>query len=444
MSNETLDEPGVLAKFGVRADQVLDFLTLTGDAVDNVPGVPKVGPKTAAKWLTQYGSLDKVVAHAPEIPGVVGENLRAALDWLPLGRRLLTVKTDCPLPVKASELGIATARRRQLRTLYERFEFKTWLRDIAGADAGAQDAAAGPDAGSTLAGMAARADTRTFAARDTPAADAPRGGAPALRNRARRGGVRALARRDRERGARLLRHRDDEPRSDGGADRRPVVRGRAGPRLLHPARAPLSRCARPAARRTSCCASSRRGSPIPRRRKLGQNVKYDEHVLANHGLALAGVAHDTLLQSYVLESHKPHDMDNLAWRHLNVKTIAYADVTGKGAAQIGFDQVSIEDATAYSAEDADITLQLHRALYPRVAADARARLRLHGDRAAGARRAVHDGAQRRAARRGAARRAKPRARRARDGARAAGVCAGRAAVQSRVAEAARRDPVRRR
>jgi DNA polymerase-1 len=109
----------------------------------------------------------------------------------------------------------------------------------------------------------------------------------------------------------------------------------------------------------------------PERRKLGQNVKYDEHVLANHGLALRGVAHDTLLESYVLEAHRPHDMDNLAWRHLGVKTITYAEVAGKGAKQIGFDQVGIEDATAYSAEDADITLQLHRHLYPQVAADAK-------------------------------------------------------------------------
>ncbi len=122
---------------------------------------------------------------------------------------------------------------------------------------------------------------------------------------------------------------------------------------------------------TRCSAASRRGSPIRATKKLGQNVKYDEHVLANHGIALAGVAHDTMLESYVLESHKPHDMDNLAWRHLNVKTISYAEVTGKGAGRIGFDQVSIEDATAYSAEDADVTLQLHRALYPRLAAEAR-------------------------------------------------------------------------
>ena len=136
MSNETLDEAGVLAKFNVRADQVLDLLTLTGDTVDNVPGVPKVGPKTAAKWLAQYDSLDNVVAHAAEIPGVVGENLRAALDWLPQGRKLLTVKTDCALPLAAADLAIGARDLATLKSMYERYEFKGWLRDLgAGASA---------------------------------------------------------------------------------------------------------------------------------------------------------------------------------------------------------------------------------------------------------------------------------------------------------------------
>jgi len=155
MSNETLDEAGVVAKFGVRADQVLDLLTLTGDAVDNVPGVAKVGPKTAVKWLAQYGTLDAVIAHASEIPGVVGENLRASLDWLPMGRRLLTVKTDCALPVAPAELAPGHPEMDKLRKLYERFEFKSWLRDTQGA--------ASADAAASIADRASRADTRTFA-----------------------------------------------------------------------------------------------------------------------------------------------------------------------------------------------------------------------------------------------------------------------------------------
>ena len=152
MSNETLDEQGVSAKFGVRPDQVLDLLTLTGDSVDNVPGVPKVGPKTAAKWLAQYGSLDNLVAHANEISGVIGENLRQSLEWLPQGRRLLTVKTDCELPLGPTDLLLAPADVPMLRKLYQRFEFKPWLRDLPGDESP-------PDAAGEIAKRAARDDT---------------------------------------------------------------------------------------------------------------------------------------------------------------------------------------------------------------------------------------------------------------------------------------------
>ena len=188
MSNETLDPEGVVAKFGVRPDQVLDLLALTGDAVDNVPGVPKVGPKTAAKWLAQYGSLDNIVAHAADIGGVVGENLRASLDWLPKGRQLLTVKTDCELPVGPRDLAISAVDRAKLAELYGRFEFKSWLRDLA---PGAAPAASAAD---SIAAKAARDDTgRRF---DQPAHARRRGQArrPGLRGRADAGGARALDR----------------------------------------------------------------------------------------------------------------------------------------------------------------------------------------------------------------------------------------------------------
>jgi DNA polymerase-1 len=274
------------------------------------------------------------------------------------------------LPVKALDLRIATADAAALKTLYQRFEFKSWLRDIAGADASAQDATAGPDAGSALAGMAARADTRTFAARDTPAVDAP---AAVPRHYETVLDAAAFARwRDEIANAELVCFDTETTSLDPMAAR---IVGLSF--AVEPGRAcyiPLGHRYPGAPDQLAQDDVLRELAPWfadPATKKLGQNVKYDEHVLANHGLALAGVAHDTLLQSYVLESHKPHDMDSLAWRHLNVKAIAYDDVTGKGAARIGFDQVSIEDATAYSAEDADITLQLHRALYPRVAADAR-------------------------------------------------------------------------
>src|SRR5947209_6348450 len=134
MSNETLDEEGVTAKFGVSPQQVLDLLTLTGDSVDNVPGVPKVGPKTAAKWLSQYGTLDNIIAHANEFMGVIGDNLRQSLAWLPQGRALLTVKTDCDLPVKPGDLVMAPIDVPTLRRLYQRFEFKPWLRELPGGE----------------------------------------------------------------------------------------------------------------------------------------------------------------------------------------------------------------------------------------------------------------------------------------------------------------------
>ena len=385
MSNETLDEAGVLAKFGVRADQVLDLLALTGDAVDNVPGVPKVGPKTAAKWLTQYGTLDAVIGHAFEVPGVVGENLRASVDWLPQGKRLLTVKTDCTLLHAPTDLALQTADAERLKTLYERFEFKQWLRDGTGRDsrAGAARAAVDRqsdseptdgksrvDAALASADRAGRSLTRPF---DDPGARAASADAPPA----------------------VPRHYEtvlDEATLErwlGEIERAELVCFDTETTSLDPMQAkivglsfaiepgvacyiPLAHRYPGAADQLPLDATLARFAPWfadASRRKLGQNVKYDQHVLANHGLVLRGVAHDTLLQSYVLEAHRPHDMDNLAWRHLNVKTMTYAMVAGKGAKQIDFDQVSIADATAYSAEDTDIVVQLHRCLYPRVAAD---------------------------------------------------------------------------
>ena len=353
MSNEILDEQSVVAKFGVRADQVLDLLTLTGDAVDNVPGVPKVGPKTAAKWLAEYGTLDNIVAHASEIGGVVGENLRATLAWLPQGKRLLTVKTDCTLQYEPSDLAPQPADRAKLKELYERFEFKTWAKDL---DTGATSA---PDAG-------------TKTAMPTESVAAP------------------LAAR-----AQVPRHYElviDEPAFErwfSAITRAPLVCFDTETTGLDPLRARivgLSFAIEPGHAAYIPLAHTYAGVPdqLPlekvlarlkpwfedaQAKKLGQNVKYDQHILANHGIALAGVAHDTMLQSYVLESHRPHDMDSLAWRYLDVKTIAYADVAGKGASQIDFEQVALDRATEYSGEDADVTLQLHGALHPKIAAD---------------------------------------------------------------------------
>ena len=363
MSNETLDDAGVMAKFGVRADQVLDLLTLTGDAVDNVPGVPKVGPKTAAKWLAQYGSLDNVVAHADEIPGVVGENLRGAIAWLPQARRLLTVKTDCALPVEPTDLKLVRADAAKVRALYERFEFKSWLRDVPGEEA---------DAAGAIAAKAARDDAgrRWDTVSPQPAAT-PQAVIEkhyeTVQDEATL--ARWLATIER---AELTAFDTETTSLD------PMQAEIVGISLsVEPGRA----CYIPVAHRYA-------GAPdqLPRERvlaalapwlaseqhkKLGQNLKYDQHALANHDVALAGVAHDTLLQSYVLESHKPHDMENLAWRHLDLKTLSYDEVTGKGVTRIPFEQVAVDRATEYSAEDADVALRLHRALYPALAGDAK-------------------------------------------------------------------------
>ena len=378
MTNETLDEAGVVAKFGVRADQVLDLLALTGDAVDNVPGVPKVGPKTAAKWLAQYGTLDSVIEHASDVGGVVGDSLRATLDWLPQGKRLLTIKTDCALQHAPADLAPQVADAERLKAMYERFEFKQWLRDGTGREtrADAKGAAApresNADAALARADRIARADTRPFddpAARAAPAAaDAP---PPVPRHYETVLDEAALLRWLKEIERADLVSFDTETT---GLD--PMRAKLVG---LSFATEPGVACYIPLAHRYPGVADQlpfaetlARLAPWfadASRRKVGQNLKYDQHVLANHGLVLRGVVHDTLLQSYVLEAHRPHDMDNLAWRHLNVKTIAYTDVTGKGAKQIEFDQVGIAEATAYSAEDVDIALQLHRRLYPSIAAD---------------------------------------------------------------------------
>jgi DNA polymerase I len=347
MSNERLDMTTVVDKFSVRADQLLDYLSLIGDSIDNVPGVPKVGPKTAVKWLAEHGTLDNVIANADKIGGAVGENLRGALSWLPQGKRLLTVKTDCALPLAPQELVIRPPDADRLRELYERFEFKAWLKDSAQNEAevpsvpSIEERAAEPDA------RARKPIARNY---ETVVDDA-----------AFERWLDALQRAD-------LACFDTETRGLDPMEARivglsfSIEPGRAAyiP-LTHryagvPAQLPIDDVLR----------RLRPWFEDESKKKLGQNVKYDQHVLANYGIALKGVAHDTLLQSYVLESQRSHDMDSLASRHLDIKTIGYADVAGKGAGHIGFDQVSIDKAAEYAAEDADVTLQLHRVLYPKL------------------------------------------------------------------------------
>ena len=346
MSNELLDMTTVIDKFAVRADQLLDYLTLIGDAVDNIPGVPKVGPKTAAKWLAEHGTLDQVIANAGSIGGAVGENLRAALSWLPQGKRLLTVKTDCTLPFAPRELVIQPHDPEKLRELYERFEFRSWLKDVA------QNNAEVPPVT-----VAQEKDVEPEVVRQPIAREYE----AVLDNATFERWLDGIQRAD-------LVSFDTETTGLDPMEARIVGLSFS----FEPGRSayiPLTHRYAGVPTQLPIDDVLRRLKPWfedPTRKKVGQNVKYDQHVLANYGIALAGVAHDTLLQSYVLESQRQHDMDSLAWRHLGVKTISYADVAGKGAGHIGFDQVSIDKAAEYSGEDADLTLQLHGALYPKV------------------------------------------------------------------------------
>jgi DNA polymerase-1 len=345
MNNERLDEAGVEAKFGVPPRLMLDYLTLVGDSVDNVPGVEKVGPKTAVKWLSQYGSLDGVVAHAQEIGGVVGENLRRALPWLPQAKKLLTVYCDVPLPLKPEDLTPQPRGEAELSGLFQRFGFKSWLKDPAQASAATAEPAP----------LAAHAKEEPIARHYETILDEQR--LAEWLNVLDRGALVAF---DTETTgldpltARLVGMSFcAEP---GRAAYLPLAHDYAGaPRQLALARA---------------LALLRPWLEDADKPKLGQNLKYDQHVLANHGVRLRGVAHDTLLESYVLESHLRHDLGTLAERHLHLGTISYDEVTGKGAQRIGFEQVSVERASEYSAEDADVTLRLHQCLYPKVQAEA--------------------------------------------------------------------------
>ncbi len=359
---EILDEAGVENKFGVKPERMIDYLTLVGDSVDNVPGVDKVGPKTAVKWLAQYGTLDNLMKHASEIPGVVGENLRKSLDWLPKARALLTIKCDVELPVKPGDLALRSRDTARLAELFERFDFKSWKRELEGDTPSAAGQARQSDSD---AGVAAEGERAPQLAAE-PLSDnrlPSRNYETVLTEEQLDAWLKKMGKAD-------LVALDTETTSldplkaelvglsfaveAGTAAYVPLGHRYAGaPQQLE---------------RAAVLARMKPWLEDARQAKLGQNAKYDMHVLANQDIRLAGVAHDTLLQSYVLESHRPHDMDSLAERHLGLKTITYDEVTGKGAARIGFEQVAVERATEYSAEDADVTLRLHQALFPQVRA----------------------------------------------------------------------------
>jgi DNA polymerase-1 len=363
-AGEVLDIEGVKAKFGVAPDRIVDYLTLVGDTVDNVPGVDKVGPKTAAKWLAQYGSLDEIVAHADEVKGAVGDNLRRALDWLPMGRKLVTVKTDCELPQVADITTTLVPKdedRTALMELFDRYSFKTWLKEVSQEDAAVD--AAGEVGAEQVTGVVDETEPAI-----KPGADIERVYESILTNESLDAWLARIATAE-------LTAFDTETTSLD-----PMTAKLVGMSFSvepgHAAYLPLTH--------RTLDASGPKQLPLDEtlaklkpwledatKKKVGQNLKYDTHVLANHGIHLEGIAHDTLLQSYVYESHRNHGLEDLARRHLGVEDlVSYEDICGKGAKQIGFDEVAIEVATKYGAEDADLTLRVHRALHPSIARSA--------------------------------------------------------------------------
>ncbi len=364
MNGKRRDLAGVEAEFGVPARLMVDFQTLVGDAVDNVPGVEKVGPKTAAKWLQEHGSLDALVAQADTIKGVAGENLRKALPWLPTGRQLLTIKTDCDLSgwvaglPALDSIAFSDQKTLDLKAFYEKFGFKGLAKALGGTASGDPAASVTPAATGVTASLfddapapSGARDTRydtiltwpdferwltTIEAAELVALDTETTSLDEMK--AEIVGI-SLSVTPGEAAYIPLRH--------------------AGPDA--PAQLPLDEVL---ARLKSWLEDATRA-------KLGQHVKYDRHVFANHGIEVQGYAHDTMLQSYVLEVHKPHNLASLAERHLGRSGISYEDLCGKGAHQIPFAQVPVEQAARYSCEDADQTLDVHLTLWPRLQAEPR-------------------------------------------------------------------------
>lgn len=360
MSGERLDEAGVLEKFGVPPNRIVDYLTLMGDTVDNVPGVPGVGPKTAAKWIAEYGSLDGVIAAAPTVKGKAGENLRGALDWLPMGRKLVTVKLDCELAEHVAgwptldELAFREPDKAPLGEFYKRNGFKAWLEELTGEAPEPKARKTAPSAPGLFdepeppagaEGLARQYDTLlTFEQLDAWIA--------------------------RLRAAPLCALDTETDSLDPMAAR--IVGISFADKPGEAAYIPLAHSGPDAPEQLPMDEVLARLKPWledASAKKIGQNLKYDRHVLLNHGIHLAGVQHDTLLQSYVLEAHKTHNLEALAERHLGRKGLSYEDLCGKGAHQIPFAQVDVAKATTYSGEDSEMCLHLHSVLWPQIEAE---------------------------------------------------------------------------
>ncbi|MHA6206076.1 DNA polymerase I [Dyella soli] len=359
MTNTTTDTAGVVEKFGVQPSQIVDFLALTGDTVDNVPGVPKCGPKTAAKWLAEYGSLDGVMAAAEKITGKIGESLRAALPQLPLSRELVTIKTDVPLELAVSALALRERQLEPLRALFTRYEFKAALKEL---DQGATAAGTPEDAADRVASAPAQGAQGAL----LPPEDASLGMAGVYEL------VTTPAQFDRwlDRIATAPLVAFDTETTSIDSMQADIVGLSLSVEPGYACYVPLSHDypgAPAQLPRDKVLAALKPLFEDASRPKLGQHAKYDINILSHYGIEVQGLRHDSMLESYVWNATATrHDMDSLARKYLGYDTVKYEDVAGKGARQIPFSQVDLDTACRYAAEDADVTLRLHHALWPRL------------------------------------------------------------------------------
>lgn len=335
MNNSLLDPAGVLAKFEVSADQIIDYLALVGDSADNIPGVPKVGPKTAVKWLKEYGSLQNIMDNADQIGGKIGENLRASLTFLPMSYELATIKCDLELNTELKDLALLPPDKDRLKTLYSELEFNSWLRQLneAGDEPAAAVVVSSDVAYETVLELERFNDwLEQLTAADSFAFDTETTSLDYMQ--ARVVGVSFAIEPYKAAYVPFAHDYDGAPQQLSEEQ----VLGSLKPLLEDLAKG-----------------------------KIGQNLKYDKHVLMNHGIVMQGIRDDSMLESYVLDSTSRHDMDTLAQKYLGVTTIHFEDIAGKGAKQITFDKVPLEQAGPYAAEDADITLRLHQHLQAKLA-----------------------------------------------------------------------------
>ena len=347
MSNEKLDIEGVKNKFGLLPNQIIDYLTLIGDTSDNVPGVEKVGPKTALKWLNEYHTLDNIVTNASQFSGVVGENLRKALDWIPKAKDLITIRCDLDIDKNWDNLKPKAQDQSALENLYQRFEFKNWLNEI-------KDGAHKENNSSYVSAEKVSIKSPSqFISKikyDTIFDEA-------LLN--------SWLKKVKEKSYLCV---DTETNSLDPMQAKIVGISMA----VTPGEAayiPLAHDYPGTAKQLSLDHTLSLLKPIledEQIKKIGQNIKYDSHVFLNHGIHLKGIQHDTMLQSYVTESHQSHGMDNLSLRHLGHACVSYEEVAGKGVNQLKFNEVDIDIASNYSSEDADITLQLNQFFNPAI------------------------------------------------------------------------------